>query len=165
MQEKAGPIAVVGVGNTASLDAEPAVVMDEAAVAALGSSQAAQQGPNTVLLRLEEPTEANLTRAVADTRELLDGYGVTLTGFPEVNIDGAHPLAQEISMVAVMIGMLGAVAAMVRERRKSSPLSQLCVAFSHLRVGVSSLFVSTSLSQTRLLARKSWIFLAKSVYA
>ncbi len=109
----AGSIAVVGVGNTASLDAEPAVVMDEAAVAALGSSQAAQQGPNTVLLRLEDPTEANLTRAVADTRDLLDGYGVTLTGFPEVNIDGAHPLAQEISMVAVMIGMLGAVAALV----------------------------------------------------
>lgn len=109
-----GPISVVGVGNTASLDAEPAVVMAGDAVAALvGSRAPAAAGANTVLLRLENPSAEALDQAVADVRALLHENDIALTGFPELNVDGAHPLAEEISMVSVMIGMLGAVSGIV----------------------------------------------------
>ena len=69
---------------------------------------------------LEAPAKAEKARITVEADANPDPnaltpvtVAVTLTGFPELNIDGAHPLAQEISMVAVMIGMLGVVAGIV----------------------------------------------------
>ena len=102
-------LTVVGVGQTTWLATEAAVfTLPEAASRLTGID-----GANTVVARLDDPTTDNLDGAVDGFRERLAAEGVSLTAFPIVLPDGAHPIEEDLTQVSFMIGSLGVMAGIV----------------------------------------------------
>jgi len=105
----AAPLEIVGVAETTWFGGTDTVfTLPETAEALLGV-----EGTNRIVARLVEPNESNLESAVAGIRAAVWDAGATLTSFPEVLVDGAHPIEEDIEMISFMIGGLGVVAGIV----------------------------------------------------
>ncbi len=99
---------VVGIGTTAWwTDTDAVFVTPSTADALVGTSS------SRLLLRHEDPTEANLDALVEDMRSALAAQGVAFADFPQVLPDGSHPIEQDLVQISTMIGLLGVVAGIV----------------------------------------------------
>ncbi len=104
-----GALTVVGVGDTtATADRAVAYVLPPTAADLVGGD-----GVNRLVLRLDDPTRANLDTTIGDVRRLIGDEGAALTAVPLGLVDGAHPIETDIAEVSFMIGALGVVAGIV----------------------------------------------------
>lgn len=100
------PLAVVGIGTTAWWSfSDTAYTVPETAAALLGADT------TRLLLRHQDPTQANLDGTVEELRSQLGD--ATFADFPEVVPDGTHPIEADLVQISRMIGMLGIVAGVV----------------------------------------------------
>lgn len=102
-------LTIVGIGQTTWLATEDAVFTAPETARRLTGIE----GVNTVVARLDDPSTDNLVVAVDDFRDRLAASGVSLTTFPNVLPDGAHPIEEDLAQVSFMIGSLGVMAGIV----------------------------------------------------
>lgn len=102
-------LAIVGVGETTWFG-EGATLFTSAATA---QALLGIDGVNRIVGRHDNPTYDNLEASVAALRSDITNAGATVTSFPDVLADGAHPIEEDITMISFMIGSLGVVAGIV----------------------------------------------------
>ena len=99
-------LSVVGIGTTAWWSFSDTVYTTPETASTLVGGDTTR-----VLLRHDDPTEANLDAAVEALRGQLGA--ATFADFPQVVPDGTHPIEEDLVQISTMIGLLGVVAGIV----------------------------------------------------